>query len=595
MAKKIVLAVLLAACLSSLCAAENVTFCYHKFSYAMEDIYSILPETFEWQVKYIKDNKIPVIGIDDLIKFYSTKTGPGENVLLTVDDGWKSIQNILPVLDRQQVPAVFYLIAGEIRDGAKEYLTPEELAAVMKDKWAQFGCHSFSHPVLTRLDDAQLKYEVVDSKTKLEEMTGTTLNSFAYPFGILNKSVEKFSKQYYRVIFGVNDGYNDLKSDPYNLNRFVLYRNTTFGEFMDMCSYIKGPDRPMDFTVRDIGQSAEYGKRILFPRVKYYKFRAKGLYNGNVLFIPSSNMGAAWNYKTINKFTGKGTQCGVIVNRNNNIPFYRPEKSTMKVIQNWGMKAYMDDISAAFEYILSKEQKSVIVTWGDGFDQVMAVLGSTDKYNSKIRGIVAINPSFPETDPSGDLYRKNIADYNAKLAAGEHAAENMEYFLKIKTLSDMVVIKPDDVSRFTQKMGYKGTMTNKDLLEAVLNDEDHPDLGIDYSHEEYTLEDFKQAFMQPIPLFSMVVPITYLRDLNQLWLDNFVSEELGTVDARSVALPVSYIYSDSYADAVKKVKSVFTGLKEQSELQLEGISTIEIMLSNNVASFITDESAKMLK
>lgn len=159
----------------------------------------------------------------------------------------------------------------------------------------------------------------------------------------------------------------------------------------------------------------------------------------------------------------------------------------------------------------------------------------------------------------------------------------------------MVVLEPDAISRFTVKMGYKGGMTNKELLENVLNDEDHPDLGIDYTHSEYTLDDFKEAFMQPLPLFSMVVPIAFLRDLNGLWLDNFVSEELGIVDAKSIDLPVSFIYSDSYGEAVKKVRSVFTGLKEDPSMSLAGISTIEMMLSNNVADFIYTETAKMLK
>jgi peptidoglycan/xylan/chitin deacetylase (PgdA/CDA1 family) len=560
----------------------------------MEDLYSILPEVFEWQVEYIKQNKIPVIHVQDLINSYVQKKEPGENILLTADDGWKSDLNILPILDRQQVPAVMYLYPYVIHSESTECLSRDDLNTLLKNKWIEFGCHSYTHPVLTRLNDEQLKYEIVDSKAKLEDWLGITLTTFAYPYGILNKKVENYAKQHYDIIFGVNDGSNTLKTDRYNLNRFVLYRNTTFGEFEDMCDRVKGSKRDRSYTVTDLGESDEYGKKILFPRTKYYKFRPKGSNGGNVLFIPGSSMGAGWNYKTIGKLLDSGTQCAVMVNRNNNIPFYRPEKSTMKVIQDWGIKAYMEDMVKAFDVILTKEKKTVIVTWGDGFDLVMAVLGSTDKYNSKIKGLVVINPSFPEVGGSDDVYKKNIENYNKQLASGEHAAETIEFFLKIKTLSDMVVLKPDAVSVFTQKMGYKGTMTNKELLETVLDDEDHPDLGIDYDHQEYTLNDFKEAFMQPVPLFSMIVPIAYLRDLNSLWLNGFVSEELGIVDAKSVTMPVSYIYSDSYTDAVNKAKSVFSGLKEQSEMPIENISTIEIMLSNNVAAYIAAQTSKML-
>jgi peptidoglycan/xylan/chitin deacetylase (PgdA/CDA1 family) len=554
--KKSLFLLLLFLAAAALSFADNITFCYHKFGYAMEDIYSTLPEVLEWQIKYLKDNKIPIIHMNEFVDIYKNKKDMGDNALLTADDGWKSDVDILPVLDRQMVPMTMYLIASVIKNGAKDYLNPFDLRILMADKWVEYGCHTNTHPVMTKLDDAGLKYEVNDSKAALEAVTGTTLNTFAYPYGILNKKVENYVKQYYDAAFGVNDGVNRAGTNLYNVNRFVIYRNTTFGEFMGMCGYLKEVKADDPYSVRDIGESDEYGKRILFPRIKYYKFRAKEGNNGNVLFIPGSYMGAGWNYKTIRKLTASGTQCGAIVNRNNNLPFYRPEKNTMKVLQGWGLKTYMEDTVKAFDMILLKEDKTVIVTWGDGFDLVMAVLASTDKYNSKIRGIIVINPSFPEADAGGSVYRANIDKYNKQLAAGEHAAESIEYFLKIKTLSDMVVLEPEAVSRFTQKMGYKGEMTNKELLENVLNDEDHPDLGIDYSHSEYTLDDFKEAFMQPVPLFSMVVPIAFLRDLNDLWLNNFMSAELGIVDAKNVELPVSYIYSDSYGDAVKKVRSV---------------------------------------
>jgi peptidoglycan/xylan/chitin deacetylase (PgdA/CDA1 family) len=575
--------------------ADNVTFCYHKFSYDMDDIYSTLPDVLEWQIEYIKEHNIPIIRINDLVNDYTGKKDPGQNILLTADDGWKSDIDIKSILDRQQVPMTLYLYPQAIRPGRDSSLNPDDVHALMKDKWVEYGCHSYSHSIMTKLNDEQLEHEAAGSKAALEDMLGVTINTFAYPYGILNRKVEKYCRDYYSIIFGVNDGANSLKTDRYNLNRFVIYRNTTFGEFMNMCEYIKGAKRDRAFSVRDIGESDEYGKRILFPRVKYYKFKPVSDRGGNVLFVPGSYIGAGWNHKTLKLLLDKGIRAGAVVNRNNNIPFYRPEKNTMKVIQNWGMKAYMDDMVKALDYILTQEDKTVIVTWGDGFDLVMAVLGSTDKYNTKIRGLIVVNPTFSEVDGSKDVYRKNVEDYNKKLAAGEHAAETMEYYLKIKTLSDMVLIKPDAVSVFTKRMGYKGAMTNKELLENVLNDDDHPDLGIDYNHSEYTLDDFKKAFMQPVPLFSMVVPVAYLRDLNDLWLNDFVSDELGVVDAKSVSLPVSYIYSDSYADSVKKEKETFKGLKEVSELPLDGISTIEIMLSDNAAAFISGEAEKMLK
>jgi peptidoglycan/xylan/chitin deacetylase (PgdA/CDA1 family) len=572
--------------------ADNVTFCYHKFSYAMEDIYSTLPEVFEWDLEYIKSHNIPIIIPDALAASYNARKAIDPSVIISVDDGWKSDVKTIPILDRQQVPITLFLYPLVIHKGVIQYMNPDDLKTVQNCKWINFGCHSYTHPVLTKQDDKGLYHEIVESKLKLEDWLGTSLTVFAYPYGMLNKRVENFAKKYYSLMFGVNDGFNNLKTNRYNLDRFVLYRNTTFGEFMDMVGWVNGKDRDRPFSITKIGANDDYGKNIVFPKNKYFKFKQKGVKKGNVIFIQGSEIGAGWNYKSMNKLLQSGYQCGVIVNRNNNIPFYRPEKKTMMVIQGWGLKEYMDDMTKMLDYIIIKDDSNVILTWGDGFDTLMAVLSSTDKYNKYIKGIIAINPTFPEVNGTKDIYKNNIDYYNDQLAKGEHAARSFGYFLKIKTLSDMVVIKPDATSIFTKKMGYTGEMTNKELLTRVLNDRNHPDLGLSYSSEQYTFDDFRQAFMQPIPLFSMVVPIAFLRDLNELWYNDFVSEALGAVDAKSVSIPVSFIYSNSYAGAVAKAKDTFSDMKIQSEMPLHNISTIEIMLSNNVSDFVSAEAQK---
>ena len=42
------------------------------------------------------------------------------------------------------------------------------------------------------------------------------------------------NKKYYKLIMGVQDGSNNLGTDRYNLNRYIIYKNTTFGEFTDV-------------------------------------------------------------------------------------------------------------------------------------------------------------------------------------------------------------------------------------------------------------------------------------------------------------------------------------------------------------------------
>lgn len=47
----------------------------------------------------------------------------------------------------------------------------------------EIGAHTMNHPILASIDDATARQEILDSKRRLEEITGAPIRSFAYPNG----------------------------------------------------------------------------------------------------------------------------------------------------------------------------------------------------------------------------------------------------------------------------------------------------------------------------------------------------------------------------------------------------------------------------
>jgi peptidoglycan/xylan/chitin deacetylase (PgdA/CDA1 family) len=47
----------------------------------------------------------------------------------------------------------------------------------------EVGSHTMTHPILPRCDDAQVRFEVVESKRRLERIVGRSIESFCYPNG----------------------------------------------------------------------------------------------------------------------------------------------------------------------------------------------------------------------------------------------------------------------------------------------------------------------------------------------------------------------------------------------------------------------------
>src|SRR4051812_45967822 len=121
-------------------------------------------------------------------------------VALTFDDAYRSVREYaLPLLDRLGVPATVFAVAsfadaaapvttamGDWSDGPHAHelqsMGWDELRALVGHGW-EIGSHTRTHPMLTRLSDADLGEELASSRTACEAATGQPCRSLAYPFG----------------------------------------------------------------------------------------------------------------------------------------------------------------------------------------------------------------------------------------------------------------------------------------------------------------------------------------------------------------------------------------------------------------------------
>src|SRR3989344_987213 len=63
------------------------------------------------------------------------------------------------------------------------------------EKKNEIGCHSFSHQTLTKLNTKEVFAEVSESKKILEQTIKSSVNCFAYPFGVYNDRIMLLLKQ----------------------------------------------------------------------------------------------------------------------------------------------------------------------------------------------------------------------------------------------------------------------------------------------------------------------------------------------------------------------------------------------------------------
>ncbi len=108
----------------------------------------------------------------------------------------------------------------------------------MRDLGIEFGAHTASHPILTKVPLSQVEHELVSSKNQLQEELKKEVFSFAYPNGgrldISPAVVELVKKTGFKLAFTLLAGPTSrqmIKKDPYQIRRIYVGRSDTLPRF----------------------------------------------------------------------------------------------------------------------------------------------------------------------------------------------------------------------------------------------------------------------------------------------------------------------------------------------------------------------------
>jgi peptidoglycan/xylan/chitin deacetylase (PgdA/CDA1 family) len=97
-------------------------------------------------------------------------------------------------------------------------MTWQDLAS-LDSNLITIGSHSMSHPILSKTDPEQLKYEIVESRRVLERRLERPINYFCYPDGAYDDSVVKLVRQEYLAAVTTDVGCVSASDDVHLLAR----------------------------------------------------------------------------------------------------------------------------------------------------------------------------------------------------------------------------------------------------------------------------------------------------------------------------------------------------------------------------------------
>jgi peptidoglycan/xylan/chitin deacetylase (PgdA/CDA1 family) len=154
---------------------------------------------------------------------------PDRSFVITFDDGYQSVyEEAFSVLERYGMSATVFLTVGDTKTakrglrlpsmGERSMLSWKEIQE-MQQAGIEFGAHTLTHPDLTHLSSDQVKAEVREAKSIIEDALSAPVTSFAYPYGRCNGRVREIVQEHFACACSDELGLVSQNSDLYALER----------------------------------------------------------------------------------------------------------------------------------------------------------------------------------------------------------------------------------------------------------------------------------------------------------------------------------------------------------------------------------------
>ncbi len=202
----------------------------------------VSPQIFKEHMVHLRE-KYDIVPLDGILEESNGNERP--MVAITFDDAYTNLlEYAVPVLKDYKIPAIIYAptnYLGKKNEWDSIYSIP--LLQIMSAKDLRMlhnegfgiGSHTHNHIRLRSQDHTTLQREIGDSKKMLEDITGNTVTSFAYPYGKrrdLDYRAVRFVKQsnYLSAVTTYWGRFND-EAKRYESRRITIWPSDTLGVF----------------------------------------------------------------------------------------------------------------------------------------------------------------------------------------------------------------------------------------------------------------------------------------------------------------------------------------------------------------------------
>jgi peptidoglycan/xylan/chitin deacetylase (PgdA/CDA1 family) len=181
---------------------------YHAVSSTWRSPIAVSEATLRAQVELFRRNGFVGLTLAECERRRSAGTLPERCLVVTFDDGFRTVLRAKPILDDVGFPATVFVVTelvgsplewpglesvGLARADDRTALGWSELERLRADGW-EVASHTMTHPVLVDLDDDALEVELARSRADVAAHLGSC-ETIAYPYGLADVRVARAAER----------------------------------------------------------------------------------------------------------------------------------------------------------------------------------------------------------------------------------------------------------------------------------------------------------------------------------------------------------------------------------------------------------------
>ncbi len=203
---------------------EIPVLCYHNIKNVLDHHspeLTVTEKTFTSQMEMLFESGYHTILPDQLYDYLTRGSSlPSKPIMLSFDDSHEEHYSIAAKqMEKYGFRGVFFVMTVAI--DKPNYLSHDEIKA-LSDEGHVVACHTYDHPLVTKLQGEEWTKQIDESKKLLEQITRKPVYYFAYPYGQWNeRAIEELKRRGIKAAFQLSEK-QSLQDPLFTLRRIMV-------------------------------------------------------------------------------------------------------------------------------------------------------------------------------------------------------------------------------------------------------------------------------------------------------------------------------------------------------------------------------------